>query len=133
MGLKKPDLDIKILPRVSNPAGAENIQAGFKALDSNGVIIEGTLIASEVVTGNVSAKEVRTVTITDAIGKENIVLYASGSTASNYYVFLRYINGVGSGKQGGSGSVGTVTWDKTTGTISGQYGQFSNGAYFVAW
>lgn len=45
MGLTKPkivDGGGVVLPELTNPAGAENIDAGFEALDGNGVLVTGT-------------------------------------------------------------------------------------------
>lgn len=64
------------LPELTNPATAEDIIIGKEVIDANGIILTGTMSGgAEVIVGNITKSTTdNSITITDLIGKDNVVL-----------------------------------------------------------
>lgn len=127
------------LPVLSNPATAENIDSGFEAIDGMGAVIMGTSEKKSIIIGTITAGGSKSLTITQAIGKDNIVIYMKNTSAVSGFartIIASYIDSVGYSNNinGRDISKGAANWDKVTGTMSGVSWDFHSCSYeFIAW
>lgn len=102
-------------------------------------------VGSQVVTGQVSGSGTKTLTITNAIGKDNIVAFLINTSTSSVSISaIINVNIIGNDKNAlyknsGNLTKTTATWDKTAGTITADvftyyFSNNSNTKYvYVAW
>lgn len=138
MGLRKPDKTDTgggiVLPELTNPATAENIESGFQAIDGNGVMLEGVLEKVEFVKGTVKTSAhdgyYNNKLSGLPVGKLNGVLYYTDSasyTPSNKVFIIE--NGIAVGGVGSTYAEldsSTYTYDSTTGVFIGTNKSFCN-------
>ena len=141
MGLKKPGTK---LPTLTNPASAENIEAGFEAIDGNGDLITGNSTKSDIEYGSFtfsSTGEDKGGVVTTAIGKQNIMFVRIGSVTNTGLAWGRIVDGRIRAVKMSGGEASTITtaptWDPDTG-ILGTPGATTNtfgiGTYnYIAW
>lgn len=124
--------DRLVLPTLKNPAGAENIESGFQAVDGLGNLLTGVLEKVEIIEGSFTGANAhnKTITVDGLKGAKNFILIDCTASAQNLdytpLVAMVYINGAVKyslclANDTDELAHKSATFDPTTGKITAKY------------